>query len=308
MADVNDLIETAWPKAHLVDNSILLPAMMCLAASRNGNRVILHGVSGDLTTHVPDRYASYLMSNGAWRLAWHECRGASRNHTFLRNSSPLLIWLQNVWAAYTPEKLKNLVGRLRGQRSHSSRSVINSSFARKLNLKDRLRDQASSQARPSFRSIRNDHAALLNSPTFGVELGLTGYEHMAGRFGVELRDPWSDKRVIEFFLHLPLSYKIRKGWTKYLVRAAFVSELDAVVASRMSKEHLGWRFADRLMAETRDFVSRTLEKDLEVIENYVDPKAVLARYRHYLATENDVDREFFYDLMTLILWLKRISK
>ena len=120
---------------------------------------------------------------------------------------------------------------------------------------------------------------MINSPILGIVLGLTGYEHMAGRYGVELRDPWADKRVVEFFLRLPLRYKVRDGWTKYLVRTAFGTELEAKVRQRLGKEHLGWHFASRLMTETAAFVianpGDTTWKG--TLGDYVDLDAVRAR-------------------------------
>jgi asparagine synthase (glutamine-hydrolysing) len=308
MVGLDDLIEMAWPKAHPVDNSILLPAMMCLAAGRDNHRVLLHGVSGDLTTHVPDRLAAFLMRNGAWLWAWQECLGASRNHTFLRRSSPLLLWLLNFWSAYVPVNIKRLVWWVRRRGSNLSKSIINPSFASKLKLADRLLHmQEAAFQQPNLENIGQIHAKVLNSPTFGIVLGLTGYEHMAGRYGVELRDPWSDKRLIEFFLRLPIRHKMRNGWTKYLIRTSFASDLEPIIRTRRSKEHLGWRFAERLMVETQEFVSYTIKHSLNMIASYVDPKVVYERYNCYKSSQNDVEREFFYDILTLILWLQRIS-
>ena len=221
MASVEDLIDIAWSKAHPIDNSILLPMMMCQAASRNQHRVMLNGVSGDLTMYVPNRYPAYLMRDGQWRQAWQACRAASRNNTYLRGVSPLKLWLLNAGTAYLPGKLKPLARRLRGQRSPLAHSVIKPAFAQKLQLAERLRIQQAAAVQPERANLRQAHAEVINSPILGIVLGLTGYEHMAGRYGVELRDPWADKRVVEFFLRLPLRFKVRDGWTKYLVRSAF---------------------------------------------------------------------------------------
>jgi asparagine synthase (glutamine-hydrolysing) len=122
---------------------------------------------------------------------------------------------------------------------------------------------------------------------------------------VELRDPWADKRVVEFFVRLPLRYKVRDGWTKYLVRTAFGPDLPANVRQRLGKEHLGWHFASRVMKETSDFVSQTLERDLaNVLGHYVDVDVVRKRYQKFQTTPDDAERDFFCELMTLLLWLK----
>jgi len=306
MASVQDLIDIAWAKAHPTDNSILLPQMMCQVASRNQHRVVLDGVSGDLTMDVPNRYPAYLMRAGQWRQAWRECQGASRNNTYLRGTSPFKLWLLNAGTAYLPERLKPLARRWRGQGSPLAHSIIKPEFAQKLRLAERLRKGAQVQGKQL--SLGQRHAGVIHSPILGIVLGLTGYEHMAGRHGVELRDPWADKRVVEFFVRLPLRHKVRDGWTKVLVRTAFGPDLQANVRRRLGKEHLGWHFASRLMRETSEFVSRTLEQDFDtVLGNYVDLEAVRKRYQHFLTQPEDTECDFFFELMTLLLWLKRTA-
>lgn len=308
MASVQDLIDIAWSKAHPIDNSILLPMMMCQAASRQQHRVVLNGVSGDLTMDVPNCYPAYLMWDGQWRQAWQACRAASRNNTYLRGSAPLILWLLNVGTAYLPGKLKPLVRRLRGQRSPLAHSVIKPAFAQKLQLAERLRIEQAAAIKPECTNLRQAHAEVISSPVLGTVLGLTGYEHMAGRYGVELRDPWADKRVVEFFLRLPLRYKVRDGWTKYLVRSAFGAELENNVRQRLGKEHLGWHFASRLMRETQSFVSQTMENDLEhTLGDYVDLRVLRTRYQNFQASGHDEEWGLFFEVMTLMLWLRRTT-
>lgn len=306
MASVQDLIHIAWSKAHPTDNSILLLMMMCQAASRHGHRVMLHGASGDLTMYVPDRYPAHLMRAGQWRQAWRECQGASRNNTFLRGTSPFKLLLLNAGAAFLPAKLKPLARRLRGQASPLAHSVIKPALAQRLRLAERLRKQAEAQGQQT--NLRKTHAEVIHSPSLGIVLGLTGCEHMAGRYGIELRDPWADKRVVEFFVRLPLRYKVRDGWTKYLVRTTFEQDLPTHVLQRLGKEHLGRHFPSRLMTETAAFVAQTLEKDLDnVLKAYVDLEAVRTRYQHLLTQPDDAERDFVSEVMTLLLWLKRTT-
>lgn len=307
MVSLDDLIETAWSKAHPVDNSILLPAMMCLAAGRNNHRVLLHGVSGDLTMHIPNRYAAFLMRDGQWWQAWRECQAASRNNTYLRGSSPVSLFLRNVWTAYmSSSSIRMFARQLRQKGSPLGQSVINPAFARELRLVDRLRSREVGQSRSLPDNVRQAHAQVLNSTTVGILLGLTGYEHMAGCYGVELRDPWADRRVIKFFLHLPLSCKVRDGWTKYLARTAFAPDLEYGVRRRLGKEHLGWKFICRVMDETPEFVIQVLEQSLERLGEYVAVDAVRACLARYKVHGNDIEREAVYLIVTCILWMQRI--
>jgi len=125
---------------------------------------------------------------------------------------------------------------------------------------------------------------------------------------VELRDPWADRRVVEFFLRLPLRHKVRDGWTKYLVRNTLVPDMESKVRHRRSKEHLGRFFASRLMNQTDAFVAHTFSRKLEMLESYVDINAVRKHYANYQATRDPLEQEFIYQITTLILWLERISR
>ena len=140
---------------------------------------------------------------------------------------------------------------------------------------------------------------FLNGPT-GASLGLSGYSRLGKRYGMELRDPWGDQRVVQFFLDLPLKYKVHGGWTKYLVRNSFGS-LPPVVRWRVGKEHLGWKFVDRLVDDTQDFLSELFAKDLQMLDPYIDVKAARKRIERH-------DKQFVYDMAGLILWMKRLPK
>lgn len=304
MVDVDDLLEAAWARPHPCDNSIVLPAMMCLAASKDGHRVMLHGASGDLTMHAPDRYAAYLLWAGQWRSAWNECQGAARNNTYLRGISALTLFIQNLRTAYVPGTIKALARRLR-RGDPLAGSAVSSEFAARLHLTDRLRAQEE-DVQP-LGNIRQEHANVLNA-AWGPVLGLSGYERVAGRYGVELRDPWADRRVVEFFLHLPIKYKVRNGWTKYLARSAFAPDLEDSVRWRLGKEHLGWQFTVRTMEETNEFVAPLLEHYLDVARDYVDRGAMRDRLEKHGFARNIEEREFFYEIMTLLLWLRRLVR
>jgi asparagine synthase (glutamine-hydrolysing) len=304
MLNVHDLVETAWPKAHPVDNSILLPAMMCLAASRDGHRVMLHGAGGDLATYVPANHPAYLLRAGQWLDAWRACKSASRNNTYLRGVSPGRLLLRNIWHAYSPPRIRYWAGRLRELKPESplSANLINRDLAKRM----RLLERRSTEYVP-LQEPQNAHIRAMMGP-YGFVMGLSGFEHVAGRYGVEMRDPWSDRRLAEFWLRLPLKYKLWDGWTKYLVRSGFAPDLAPLVRWRQGKEHVGWNFSSRLMDESRDFVAQVLENDLQTLAPYADVEAVRRMYAKYCAVNGYVKQSRIYDIITLIIWLKRVFR
>lgn len=309
MLDARDLADVALTNPHPLDSSILLPEMMCLAAQRDGHRVMLYGGCGDLTMDVPDRYIAYLMRAGLWRRAWRECIEASRNNVYLRGSSPAKILLQNFWTAYVPAGLRNRVRRLRHRGSASgaglAQSMINRGFAQELRLLERIRAGQATPASPD--RLQREQIELLESAS-GIASVLTSCDRIAGRHGMEARDPWGDRRVVEFFLRLPLHQKIRDGWTKYLVRSGFAESLPPQVRWRLGKEHLGWSFVCRLQDESLDLIGRTMALGLVGISRYVDVQSARNQLVELRRSPTDSARLNVFRVMTLSLWAQKTSQ
>ena len=306
MVSVDDLKEMAWSKAHPVDNSILLPALMCQAASRNGHRVLLQGVSGDMVMRAPNYYPSLLLRKGkVWR-AWRESQAASRHNVYLQGEPPSTIFRRSAMLAAAPPALRRWRHRTGHKRMASplENSLVNPGFVEKIHLKERLQQEFSSSLKAMTFDLR---AGQLRKNLALVSSGLSGYGRVASRSSVEVRDPWADRRVVDFFLRLPVEFKIHDGWTKYPVRSVFRHELTPEVRWRHDKRHLGWQFISRLMAESKDLVDAALTHDLGMIEEYVDSRKVRSLHDRYLEQSDDASTQAVFDLVTLILWLQRIK-
>ena len=61
--------------------------------------------------------------------------------------------------------------------------------------------------------------------------------------GMENRLPFLDYRMVEFAYRLPWKFKIRHGWTKYLIRLYLARHLSPTIAWR--KKKLGFSAAQR---------------------------------------------------------------
>lgn len=312
MAQRQDLLGLAWSAPHPVDNSILLPAMMCKAASDNGHRVMLTGANGDLTMRAPERTPALLLREGHWREAWHECKGIGENHTYLRGASPIMLLARNAWTAYVPRAARSLAYRVRHRETRLANSVINADVARRLDLAERLRLQVMRLAPDRARA--QDHRqtlARVNGGPWGFVSALSACDRVAGRHGVELRDPWADRRVVEFFMRLPHRFKLRNGWTKYLVRTAFSHELDGKVRWRRGKEHLGPYFYQALMAGHSAAAMQQMVDDLNRSRTYVDLAAVWPQYSQDQKNSKFAPivlmSEVASTLLALEAWLDRID-
>ena len=66
--------------------------------------------------------------------------------------------------------------------------------------------------------------------------------------GIEPRSPFSDRRMIEFAIQMPLQYKLSKLWYKPVLRASMNNILPQSVRLRTDVgEHPGWKFFERFI-------------------------------------------------------------
>jgi asparagine synthase (glutamine-hydrolysing) len=306
MVGLQDLYETAWSQAHPVANAILLPALMCLAASRNGARTMLLGACGDITLSAPHYYPSVLLRHGALRDAWRECRLASRNNLHLRGRSPLHILMRSAHYAFAPGFAQGGMRRLRRKirPPDFEGSLIHPDFARRIHLLERMEQQFRAGDRaPSAEPDRVE----IGDMRAGITSALSGSGQVAARHGIASRDPWADREVLEFFVRLPIRFKVRDGWTKYLLRTAFERDLPPVVRRRRDKEHLGWKITRRLMHESGPLIEHLFRDRLPAIAEYIAAERVHALYQDSLANPRPAAWEVLYELAVLILWLERVK-
>lgn len=302
----DDLYDIAWTRAHPVANAILLPALMCRAASRNRVRALLLGACGDLTLAAPRYYPAVLLREYALREAWRECRMAKRNHVQLQGHAPFTILLRSAYGAWMPGALRSGLGRLRRRLRpfDPGSSLIHPEFAARIRLAERIEQQFRSRDRTC-----GDGTGQLELEDLQVDMAsaLSGAGMVAAHQGVESRDPWADRDLVEFFVRLPVRHKVRNGWTKYLVRSALESDLPEDVRERRDKDHLGWRVTRALMQRSGALIAYLFEVELSTIADYVSTPEALAVYRKSRTNPETADWDRLYELAVLILWLMRVK-
>jgi Asparagine synthase len=127
---------------------------------------------------------------------------------------------------------------------------IRAEFARRIRLDERLRTAAPTGLGRDIEGTRRDHWRQLTSARLAAILETVAA--LAGAAGVDVRDPFLDRRLMEFCLALPASQKIR------VARHAPSTLLPAAIRDRPGKApiHLmlgaafavcGWERLARLM-------------------------------------------------------------
>jgi asparagine synthase (glutamine-hydrolysing) len=302
---IDDLKEAVWTNAQPVANTMPLPAMMYLAASRDGHRVMLDGIDGDKTTYTPVRYVSNLLRSGAWREFWGECCQVRVNHTYLRHQSLPSIVCKSAWDVLAPSKVKRLKRAISSVfREKSMSSLINPDFAKDICLAGKLKDRQVRDQRGDAVSHQEQHIRALFP---GIANAMAGFDRVAARYGIEARHPWSDKSLVEFYARLPLRYKARAGWTKYLVRKATAPWLDKDVRWNTEKDHLGRRLFRPLLNQSSQEIMRVVATADSTLGKYVDTRR-LASLSHRCERAEGYELGELYYAMTLAFWLNRLKK
>jgi hypothetical protein len=207
--------------------------------------------------------------------------------------------------ALTPDRAKQTYQQWRRNRRvpSASNGLINPEFAVRIRLDERMDEEylvALRKRQSDPQGYRMDR--LIEH----VCSGLSGYSLVAGRQGVEVRDPWSDIRVLELLLALPDTYKTRRGWTKYPIRNGFRNDIEPSVLQRKDKTHVGWKMVTRALDAAHERLSDSIEQDLSLVEEYIDVPAFRNLARSFVRRRDMCNYLPIFEILSLQFWLKRI--
>ncbi|QUL37657.1 asparagine synthase-related protein [Erythrobacter sp. JK5] len=226
------------------DANMTLVMAIYLAAQRSGLKVVLDGVGGDTTLDAPDMIAWHLR-RGRLGKAWREAAGG--REFWGEYFEPRSTFLRGVRRALVPQSLRQLKPRfLRTERADSA-TLLSPEFAQRIGLHALTRENAAHTTTPQGDGARDRTRRMLHPY---ISVARERYDRVAAAQAIEPRDPFLDRRVMEFCLALPADQLQRHGWPKFVLRRAMAGLLPDAVARRPGKEHLGWDFTTALMRET----------------------------------------------------------
>jgi asparagine synthase (glutamine-hydrolysing) len=125
----------------------------------------------------------------------------------------------------------------------------------------------------------------------------------------EVRNPFLDYRLVRFGVNLPMTLKIRAGWTKYVLRRALAESLPPAIVWRRDKRGFSTPEARMLRNELRPAVDELLAPSAEMMRRgLVDPAAARARWSAFLNRSSSVGQSVgsrdIFQLLSLELWLR----
>ena len=271
MLNMEDPFDASWP----------LLSLMFLGTARDGGRSVLDGLDGDLSMGVPTSYIRLVMGGGDWRGAWREACGYSQ-HYYRGYFSASSLYLRAFRSLVTPGFLRGIkkkLGATSRYRNLMKDKLILRAFADRVKLPSRLLKYERSLSPPDV-GFQAWHKHVMQVPY--LTAATERYERIASYFGVEARHPLLDIRLMAFSAALPMRYKVRDGWSKYMLRLLAQERLPENVAWREGSESLSWDFTERLTQQYAikpGFPQASLEKSLSSWVNTNKLEKTLPEYK-----------------------------
>jgi len=123
---------------------------------------------------------------------------------------------------------------------------------------------------------------------------------------LEVRLPFLDHRLVNFLVHLPASFKIRHGWTKYLLRRS-ASELPRQIRWRRDKK--GFEVPDKvwLKKDLKTMLLSSMKSSRLHEMGYIDVNLFLNSYRKFCKGDRSISHSDIFRVFIAELWIKQNS-
>lgn len=210
------------------------------AAARNGCRTVLDGMAGDLHFYSAERSFAAIVRYRRYSQI-PAVLSAYRRHGLKGGPTALA---RAAIAGAAPEGLKAIYRKRREKHAVQGEDLrlLQPAVARQLLAVKNASRRQSALANDQADHARNFTGGLLS---FAHEV----YGQTAFRAGVEPRSPFSDRRLIEFSIRMPLEGKLFAEMYKPLLRKAAAAVLPAPVHGRLDiGGHPGWTYYQRLIS------------------------------------------------------------
>ena len=268
-------------------------------AQKSGIRVLLDGVSGDHIS-APYNFLSILVRNLQWKAVIAEL---SHNTKLYKESA----WRSLVLHGLSPLVPNFSIGTRQRIRKFRKTvplqdSIIDAEFAARMNVSRRF-ELRSRMVWGISQDIGTLHSWSFTSGILPFFFEQTG--RIAAMRGIETRHPFSDRRVIDFFLSLPLKMKTYGPLPKRVIRAGMKGILPEVVRCRTQYAHPGRAFLSSLLAASAGLLGDVVfKRALAPLAKYVSVNQLESSRASVLAG-NTEHCSAVWRALNCSLWLRR---
>lgn len=311
-ADIDDVLKIQ--DEPMTSSNVYVNWLSYKAAKAKGVKVILDGYDGDTTISHGLGYFTELGYEKRWvKLISENIAYARRTGQPWRRSAWSWIWNfgLNPWITKNKyaSRVHNGMQRVKAMTAAKPEAVfeggaeLNADFAQRVN--SALLDKKKNIKLRTERDIHFWNLTDNGSHFSPLEI----LDYASGVFSVEMRYPFWDKRMIEFCLSLPPEQKIKKGWTRMIMRRAMDGILPREIQWRPGKTDQTAGYNYGLLKFGREIINDVIIKNPEAIVDYVNIESLREAHERFLrseATLNDVLS--IQHCVSLALWLQTKSK
>ncbi len=263
-------------------------------------RIALDGVDGDTTVCHGYGYLPELFWTGRWPALIKEVHALSGS---LQYGFWGLLWRQAV-RPRTPAGIRRTWRFLsgRGERPWGGDTFINRDFATRIGLKERFHDLQAHRLGPT------GHPRLVHwyEVTWGgIIHQIESLNKGSARFGIELRHPFRDRRLMEFCLALPPEQKLHRGLTRMVMRRAMAGIVPEEIMRRGDKVDFRPSISYWLLQLEPTLAKEAILGSSEAIPEYVDVEALATSYFQFRARPAETNLRYMLYAASLGQWLTR---
>ena len=280
------------------------------AARENGVRVLLGGTDGDTVVTYGYQDLAALVRRGRWVKLLRETHKLSRNRRQRSHSLERLLWIHGVRPAIA--EIARHLSRVLRRRSPTavndsallqclSERPLSVEFAQRIDLNEHASNLFTELTSP-LQTPREIHWADISSGNWAYIL--ESFEKAAAAHQVEVRNPFFDRRLVEFCVALPPGQRLLGGYTRSILRRAMNNILPSEVQWRIDKGSLSAGVCTTLLEYERQKLEE-LVSGRGPIGEYLDLAALRVSYARYASNPTASEREAFWLMLAvnLSLWL-----
>lgn len=269
-------------------------------ARQRGVRVLLSGIGSDEWFGGSFYHCADLFRTLRWVALGSYIRSLSRFPEFALPRPTLKVMTWPLLPRAARRRIKILI------RRDGVPRWIRRDFARRIALADRLYPLAPD---PPFPTIVQ--RAIYRDMTSGGTIHcIEDEERSTAEFGLEIRYPYADRRIVEFGLAIPEELRWRGGTRKFVLREAMREQLPLEVRRRRSSPDAGCTFVPtlRALADEGLFRHPAIER-----EGWVDSGEVRGFYDRILARQASGDPDYTDDVWpmwivaSVELWMREVA-
>ncbi|MFA5353974.1 MAG: lasso peptide isopeptide bond-forming cyclase [Thermodesulfovibrionales bacterium] len=277
--------------------NIFFDSALYKEAQRNNIRVFMDGFDGDIVVYHGVQYLMEHFRKFRWLRLYKEVMGLSRNF----GSPPTAILKGHAIHPAIPDTVRALAKKIRKNKEKTLWDpFIKKEFAEEMGLKERI----ASLAAPRYRTAKEYHYRGLSS---GVIPYITeAINKDASSFGLELRHPFFDRRLVELSLAIPVSQKIRNGFTRLILRNAMQGILPEKIRLRRTKSDMSHLLTRNLQLYNNDLIEGLLAEmdNQKALSRYIDLERLRTVHQQYSQKPCAADAYTLWKAIVLSLWLK----